>query len=145
ERFSDPNVSYVNQNDTTGEIQIGLAGHPNSNSLITKSLDSYLATLTGNSAEKVKITGLKNQLRASTIQASEIFKYTYNGVTDYGYGFSATRSNLVERGDGISHSGNYEVKIKGLAPKSVPEPSALVGLVGLGSLLALKRHLLRKA
>ena len=150
ERFSDPNVSYVNQNDTTGEIQIGLAGHLNANSLITKSLDAYLATLTGKSAatqqNRAKITGLKNQLGASTIQASEIFKYTYNGVTDYGYGFSATNSNLVERGDGISHSGNYEVKIAGVAPKPVPEPSALMGLVGLGSLLAFKRHLLmRKA
>ena len=150
ERFSDPNVSYVNQNDTTGEIQIGLAGHLNANSLITKSLDAYLATLTGKSAatqqNRAKITGLKNQLGASTIQASEIFKYTYNGVTDYGYGFSATNSNLVERGDGISHSGNYEVKIAGVAPKPVPEPSALMSLVGLGSLLAFKRHLLmRKA
>lgn len=149
ERFSDPNVSYVNQNDTTGEIQIGLAGHLNANSLITKSLDGYLATLTGNSAatqqSRAKITGLKNQLGASTIQASEVFKYTYNGVTDYGYDFSVTKSNLVERGDGISHSGNYEFKIEGVAPKPVPEPSALMGLVGLGSLLAFKRHLLRKA
>ncbi|PSB20161.1 PEP-CTERM sorting domain-containing protein [Phormidesmis priestleyi ULC007] len=150
ERFSDPNISYLNQNDTTGEIQVGLAGHLNANSLITKSLDAYLAGLTGNSAatqqSKVKITGLKNQLGASTIQASEVFKYTYNGVTDYGYGFSATKSNLVEKSDGISHSGNYEIKIKGVAPpKHVPEPSTLMGLVGLGSLLAFKRRLLRKA
>ena len=151
ERFSDPNISYVNQNDTTGEIQVGLAGHLNANSLITKSLDAYLAGLTGNSAatqqNKAKITGLKNQLGARSIQASEVFKYTYNGVTNYGYGFSATKSNLVEKSDGISHSGNYEIKIKGVdsTRRRVPEPSALMGFVGLGSLLAFKRRLLRKA
>ncbi len=149
ERFSDPNISYVNQNDITGEIQVGLAGHLNATSLITKSLDSYLATLTGTSAatqqNRVKITGLKNELGTKNIQASEIFKYTYDGVTGYGYGFSATRSNLVEKTDGISHSGNYEVKIAGVVPRPVPESSSLMGLVGLGSLLAFKRHLLRKA
>ena len=150
ERFSDPNISYVNQNDTTGEIQVGLAGHLNANTLITKSLDAYLAGL-GNSAStqqsKATIAGLKTQLGATPIQASEVFKYSYNGVVDYGFGFSATQSNLVEKSDGISHSGNYEIKIKGVAPikKHVPEPSALLGLVGLGSLLALKRHRLRKA
>ena len=150
ERFSDPNISYVNQNDTTGEIQVGLAGHLNANSLVTKSLDAYLADLTGNLAQtqqnKAKITGLKNQLGASTVQASEVFKYTYNGVTDYGYGFSATKSNLVEKGDGISHSGNYEIKLQGVVPKKrVPEPSALMGLAGLGILLTVKRKLLRRA
>ncbi len=150
ERFSDPNISYVNQNDTTGEIQIGLAGHLNANSLITKSLDAYLATLTGTSTQtqqnKAKITGLKNQLGTSAVQASEVFKYTYNGLTDYGYGFSATKSNLVEKSDGISHSGNYEIKLQGVVPKKrVPEPSALMALVGLGALLTVKRKLLRKA
>ncbi len=151
ERFSDPNISYVNQNDTTGEIQIGLAGHLNANSLITKSLDAYLATLTGTSTQtqltKAKINGLKTQLGASPIQASEVFKYTHNGVTDYGFEFLATDSKLVEKGDGISHSGNYEVKLKGVAPppKPVPEPSAMMSLVGLGALLTVKRKLLRKA
>jgi len=150
ERFSDPNISYVNQNDTTGEIQVGLAGHLNANSLVTKSLDAYLADLTGNLAQtqqnKAKITGLKNQLGASTVQASEVFKYTYNGVTDYGYGFSATKSNLVEKGDGISHSGNYEIRLQGVVPKKrVPEPSTIMGLAGLGILLTVKRKLLRKA
>ncbi len=150
ERFSDPNISYVNQNDTTGEIQVGLAGHLNANSLITKSLDAYLATLTGTSTQiqstKTKITGLKTQLGNSTVQASEVFKYTYNGVTDYGYGFSATKSNLVEKSDGISHSGNYEIKFQGVVPrtKSVPEPSVMMGLVGLGALLTVKRKVLRK-
>ncbi len=150
ERFSDPNISYVNQNDTTGEIQVGLAGHLNANSLITKSLDAYLATLTGTSTQvqqtKVKITGLKNQLGASTVQVSEVFKYTYNGVTNYGYGFAATKSNLVEKSDGISHSGNYEIKLQGVVSKKrVLEPSAMMGLAGLGILLTVKRKLLRKA
>ncbi|MGA9378138.1 MAG: NF038130 family PEP-CTERM protein, partial [Phormidium sp.] len=61
------------------------------------------------------------------------------------YSFSATASNLLnDQGPGAdykSHSGNYEVALRGVVtpPESVPEPSVVFGLIGLGGLLAAKR------
>ncbi len=116
QRFSDPNISYINQNDSTGLISIGLAGHYNAAPLL----------------------GLpSNPLRP--LQASEIVKYTYNGVTDYLFSFQATRSGLTELSDGISHNGNYEVTIKGVPPTAVPEPSVILGLLGVAGVFATQR------
>jgi hypothetical protein len=144
ERFSDPNISYVNQN-TGGDVSIGLAGHYNANSLFMKSIDQYMGSnksLTAN--QKSKLTTLQAQLKVTTIQASEVFKYQYNGLTDYGYSFKATESGLTERGDKVSHTGNYEIVIKGPeAIKHVPEPGVLLSLAGISGVAALKRR--RKA
>lgn len=116
QRSSDPNISYVNQDDSTGQIKIGLAGHYN-------------------------LRDVYGSFVPNGFQASEVVKYTYNGVTDYLYSFEATRSGLIERGDGKSHSGNYEVTIQGVAPASVPEPSVMLGLLGICGILATQRQL----
>jgi hypothetical protein len=118
QRFSDPNISYVNQNDNTGLISIGLAGHYDA------------APLLGLSS---------NPLRP--LQASEIVKYTYNGVTDYLFSFQATRSGLTELSDGVSHSGNYQVTIQGVPPTAVPEPSVILGLLSVAGVFATQRKL----
>lgn len=129
QRFSDPNISYVNQgNDDI--IRIGLAGHYNATSIIQKSLPSAFASL----------------LNGKTIQASEIVKVTYNGETSqYLYSFKATNSGLVSKDDGISHSGNYEVTLKGKTPKPVPESSMVFGLISIGGMLVAKRKLIKTA
>ncbi|MEH1838970.1 MAG: NF038130 family PEP-CTERM protein [Nostoc sp.] len=116
QRFSDPNISYVNQDDTSGLISIGLAGHLNATPLITPFLGLP--------------SNLSNLLPPS-LQASEIVKYTYDGKTNYLYSFKATDSHLVEQIDRISHSGNYEVTIQGVPPAAVPEPSLMLGLLGV--------------
>jgi hypothetical protein len=142
ERFSDPNISYVNQNDSTGKISIGLAGHYSANGLFTQSIDTYLAKTTGlSAATKLQLAGMKTTLARKPIQASEVFKYTYNGQTNYGYSFLATKSGLVEQSDGISHSGNYEVVFQGIAPpKKVPEPTVVLSLLGLAGVAAVRRR-----
>lgn len=124
QRFSDPNISYVNQDDTSGLISIGLAGHLNATPLITPllGLPSYISNLL-----------------PPSLQASEIVKYTYDGKTDYLYSFKATKSGLVEISDKISHSGNYEVTIKGVPPAAVPEPSVILGLLGVAGVFATQR------
>ncbi|MEH2054184.1 NF038130 family PEP-CTERM protein [Nostoc sp.] len=115
QRFSDPNISYVNQDDTSGLISIGLAGHYNAAPLL----------------------GLSSNF---LLQASEIVKYTYDGKTDYLYSFKATNSGLVEKTDNISHSGNYEVSIKGIVPPAaVPEPSIILGLLGVAGVFVTQR------
>lgn len=114
QRFSDPNISYVNQNEQTGSIQIGLAGH-------------------FNAAPLLGLTG--------TIQASELVKVSYNGqASQYLYSYSATNSGLVSKDGTNSHTGNYEVALQGeLPPEPVPEPSVALGLFGLGGMLV-ARH-----
>ncbi|HEY9598443.1 MAG TPA: NF038130 family PEP-CTERM protein [Cyanophyceae cyanobacterium] len=124
QRFSDPNISYVNQ-DADGTIRIGLAGHYDA---------APLLGLTSNPQHP--------------IQASELVKVTYdNGTPQYLRSFKATESSLYNReeflsnGKKTSHSGNYEVTLKGTPPASVPEPSVVLGLVAVGSLVASKRKL----
>ncbi|MEH1846715.1 MAG: NF038130 family PEP-CTERM protein [Nostoc sp.] len=125
QRSSDPNISYVNQNDITGEIKIGLAGHLN--------LKDYYAPLLGTSGNFLK----------DGFQASEVVKVTYNDKTDFLYSFSATASGLTNNSgpgaDEKSHSGNYEVSIKGVPPVAVPEPSIILGLLGVASVFATQR------
>jgi hypothetical protein len=122
QRSSDPNISYVNQNDTTGEIKIGLAGHLN--------LKDYYAPLLGNFGNFLK----------NGFQASEVVKVTYNNKTDLLYSFSATASGLTNiSGQGADGNGNYEVSIKGVPPAAVPEPSVMLGLLGIAGVFATQR------
>ncbi len=125
EVFSDPNISYVNQNDTTGDVKIGLAGHYNARDRIATAFPD-----------------LKDLLK-DRVQASEIVKVTYGeGVAQYLWSFSATATSITEKGDGVSHSGNYEVSFRGDLPpaQAVPEPASVVSLLALGGLaVAAKR------
>jgi hypothetical protein len=142
QRFSDPNISYVNQDDSTGEIKIGLAGHLDATPLLFKGLTD---------SQKYQLNTLRDPSKAGTpIQASEIVKYTYNGTTDYLYSFLATGSGLTAKDDGVSHSGNYELKLAGVItpppPAAVPEPSTILGLMAVGGLFgAAKRNANKKA
>jgi hypothetical protein len=103
QRFSDPNISYVNQDDTTGEISIGLAGHLNATDLLVAGMTTLekLAFFSLRSADK----------QGQPIQASEIVKVTYNGINSYLYSFTATGSGL-HNPDSVK--GNYEVKLPGV-------------------------------
>lgn len=128
QKFSDPNISYVNQNDNTGEISIGLAGYLDATQLLLSVLpDSFKPFLTG-----------------KTLQASELVKYDYDGQSGYLYSFNATNSGLVAVDDGVSHTGNYEVYIQGSRP--VPVPAAFLGIALAGAMGAgmLKRRQLNR-
>ena len=120
QRTSDPNISYVNQNETTGLISIGLAGHLNL-------IDAYgLSTISAFAG-----------LLPSTLQASEVVKYTYdNNQTGYLYLFQATNSGLVSDDGTNSHNGNYEVTFQGARP--VPVPAAFVGIAVAAAIGAVK-------
>ena len=143
QRFSDPNISYVSQ-DANNVINIGLAGHYNASSLFTKSIDQYIATTRLSNSQRRMMAGLKSELSSKVIQASEVVKTTYEGKTDYGFSFVATKSGLVEKSDNLSHTGNYVISRQGIEPvnKKVPEPSIVLGLIALGGLA--KRKLRRR-
>ncbi|AUT03234.1 PEP-CTERM sorting domain-containing protein [Nostoc sp. CENA543] len=142
QRFSDPNISYVNQDDQTGLVSIGLAGHLNATPLLLPYFNLYVNSLP-NSPTKTIAKNLQTQLENKKMQASEIVKYTYNGKTDYLFSFFATESGLKETTDGISHSGNYEVTFQGLVPiktsQAVPEPSIVLGLLGVAGMFTVQR------
>ncbi len=189
QRFSDPNISYVNQS-ATGEIKVGLAGHSDARPLFSPLISQVLnpkVSLLQNQLQQLDmgirqvesqlaqplsaptglaIRGQLNQMKlqrstlasalnqvktlqstalANPIQMSEVVKYSYNGVTDYAFSFTGTRSGLVEKSDGQSHDANYEVTIQGPPPISVPEPTVLLSLAGLGGWAALKRRQSKKA
>lgn len=114
---SDPNISYVN-GDSSGGVSIGLAGLLDATSFLQGIAGSLAVVPPGS-------------------QASEVVKVTYNGMTDYLYGFSATPSgyHLVgTAGPTTPFTGNYEVK-------AVPEPAALwLFGIGLAGLLASRRR-----
>lgn len=113
---SDPNISYVDGN--SGGVSIGLAG------LLDATL--FLQGIAGSLA-----------IVPPGSQASEVVKVTYNGITDYLYGFSATPSGyhiVGTTGSTAPFTGNYEVK-------AVPEPAALwLFGIGLAGLLASRRR-----
>jgi hypothetical protein len=124
QRFSDPNISYVNQDDTTGQIKIGLAGHYDATALLGLRPDGTLR------------------------QASELVKVSYNnGPSQIRYNFTATQSGLVSNDGTNSHNGNYEVFVEGVAPQSqrvgnlqaVPEPSVMLGLLGVAGVFVTQR------
>ncbi|MBD2362637.1 NF038130 family PEP-CTERM protein [Anabaena minutissima FACHB-250] len=145
QKFSDPNISYANQDDTTGVISIGLAGHLNATPLLLPYFTQYVDSLP-NSPTKMFAGSLITQLANTTTQASEVVKYTYNGQTDYLFSFTATNSGLTELSDAKSHSGNYEVSFQGLIPikssrQSVPEPSILLGLLSVAGIFATQSKL----
>ncbi len=141
---SDPNISYVNQDDTSGVIKIGLAGYYDLKA-------AYASNPTFASFAALLPQGF---------QASEVVKYRYNGKTNYLYGFLATPSGFTNS----SHSGNYEVAFQGIKPTTtsttstltakfatlqavnqpandVPEPSLVLGLMALGGVLLSQKKL----
>jgi hypothetical protein len=128
QRTSDPNISYVNQDDGTGEIKIGLAGHFDLKAYYSQPSSGF-ATFAA--------------LLPNGFQASEVVKYTYNGQTDFLYSFSATPSGLTASvgTDTLSHSGNYEVIIPGVPPAKTPEPSVMLGVLGVVGMFAAQRKL----
>jgi hypothetical protein len=75
-------------------------------------------------------------------QISEIAKVTFNGQVDYAFGFKATESGAIagdrnKTNDTTSHTGIYSWN---KTYKTVPEPSALFGLVAVGGLVIASRR-----
>lgn len=114
QRISDPNIAYINKL-AAGNIIIGLAGHDDAANVFTGELAQVFAG----------------------IQLSEVVKSELGGEVKYLYSFNGFDSGLVEKGDSFSHSAIYEVDP--IAQAKVPEPTAVLGMLFAGGLIALRR------
>ena len=110
-RFSDPNVNYVNQN-SNGDIAIGLAGHLGHNSGLQ--LSEVVKVNYG--GETHFLYGLGEALAS-------------NLTNDQGEG-----------ADGVSHTGLYNLTIPGEPSTDIPEPSTMLGLLAIGGLFGLTKR-----
>lgn len=129
QRFSDPNIAYIDMDDTTGALEVGLAGHFNAVDLIFDDLNDQQKNL------------LSTFLQGKPIQAAELVKIDYDGETTYHYSFSAAKSGLIEQGDMMSHTGIYDPELtSNVEVKQAPEPSFVLGsLLAAGGMFAAKR------
>ncbi|MEH2061854.1 MAG: NF038130 family PEP-CTERM protein [Nostoc sp.] len=75
------------------------------------------------------------------IGVSEIAKVVTGGTTSYAYSFKPTASGITASDDGVSYSAYYTWNTPGyIAPlKQVPEPSIILGLLGVAGVFATQR------
>lgn len=129
QRFSDPNIAYVDMDDMTGSLEVGLAGHYDGVDLIFDGLTDQQKDM------------LSVFLQGKPVQAAELVKIDYEGEITYHYSFSAAESGLLERGDMMSHTGLYDPELStNVEVQNVPEPSFILGsLLAAGGMFAAKR------
>ena len=138
-RAHDPNIDYFTENN--GVFELGLLGHFN---LAQSILSGYTTGINALDTKLLQAAQL-SQITNVPIQMSEIAKVEIDGKVKYAYGFQATPSgittNNVDSTD--SYTGLYKIQWNAdpATSKSVPEPSAILGLVAVGGLVAAKRKL----
>ncbi|MCG9885756.1 MAG: NF038130 family PEP-CTERM protein [Cyanobacteria bacterium] len=135
--LSDPNLSFVNQDNTTGTITVGLAGHDNIGTRLLSAINSSALPSSQRAVFSSILSGL------GPLQASELVKVIYDGQERIFYSTSATGSGQTAGDDGVSHSGTYLISFEGEIvepPTKVPEPSALLGLAAVGGLVVAQKR-----
>jgi hypothetical protein len=144
-RSGDPNIGAVTLDEAKGSIELALVGHLDLKPRIkagqykmgNRLFDGFLFQ------ESKNING--------PILASEVAKLTVDGKTYYAYSFNPTPSGIVASDDQESYTGIYRYDpLITLTPntppttpptQSVPEPTAIGGLLLLGCLMATRRRL----
>jgi hypothetical protein len=140
-RSGDPNIGGLTLDEAKGSINLDLVGHLDLKPRIkagqykmgNRLFDGFL------SQEAKNING--------SILASEVAKLTVDGKTYYAYSFNATPSGILADDDQESYTGIYHYDpLITLTPntpptQSVPEPTAIGGLLLLGCLMATRRRL----
>jgi hypothetical protein len=130
--------------NTTTSIPNPDFGKPIPNPNYLKKSPDYARNTTGNLVFDGMLSSLAKAafLTKTPLQVSEIAKVTFNGQTDYAFAFKATDSGAIA-GDHnkisstTDHTGIYSWS---KTYKTVPEPSALFGLVGIGGLVIASRR-----
>ncbi|PLZ97595.1 PEP-CTERM sorting domain-containing protein [Fischerella thermalis CCMEE 5268] len=146
--MGDPNIGGF-QFGENGGVQLQLVGHLD---LKTKLLDQIntllkLPSVLLPQAQRTDLTNLKNALNAyqGQIAASEIAKVVTGGKTYYAYSFSGIASGITASDDGKSYNAIFNWStpdyVAKAPPKSVPEPSVMLGLLSIAGVFVTQRQL----
>lgn len=129
---------------TTTSIANPNFGKPIPNPNYLKQSPDYARNTTGNPVFDGMLSSLAKAafLTNTPLQVSEIAKVTFNGQTDYAFSFKASESGAIagdrnQISNSTDHTGVYSWN---KTYKTVPEPSALFGLVGIGGLVIASRR-----
>ncbi len=158
----DPNIGDLTLNDQTGELKVDLVGHLDRASLYATKKNGVYVPIANNRYNTGNIlldtalfkVAAESMKQGKYFQVSEVAKVTFNGVVDYAFSFFASDAMAIagdrfiatkptQTSDTTSHTGIYTWK-KTVAV-AVPEPSAMLALIGLGGLAATKRKQWKKA
>ena len=127
QRFSDPNVPYVNLETTTGLVSVGLAGTTADLNALIEFYVGLAPILTDD--QKASIIA---QLQQVDIQASELVRTVLDGgAPQYLYGFVSAPVGLTTTDPTESYNANFDLSLQ---LPGVPEPAS--ALLALGALLA---------
>jgi len=142
--WGDPNIGGLTLDEAKGAIDLALVGH-----LDLKPLIQAGQYKTGNRLFNGFFFEAANKINGP-ILASEVAKLTVDGNTYYAYSFNPTPSGILASDDQESYSGIYRYDpLITLTPntppttpptQSVPEPTAIGGLLLLGGLMATRRR-----
>ena len=137
----DPKTKKVVTKTTTTQVPNPDFGKPITNPNYLKQSPDLARNSTGNQIFDTMLFNLaKTAFTTNTLlQMSEIAKVTFNDQVDYAFSFKATDSGAIagDRKDTTSHTGIYSWS---KTYKTVPEPSALFGLVAVGGLVVASRR-----
>jgi hypothetical protein len=167
--LGDANIGGISLDDQTNQLKVDLVGHldaagryvdtrktvvqggktVNNSNYLNRSPD-YARNTTGNALlDKALFTlALTSFKDGKSFQMSEVAKVTFNGQVDYAFAFKAIESGAIagdrnKTTDRTSHTGVY-TWTKTVTPQSVPEPTAMLGLIAVGG-LAIQRRLQKRA
>lgn len=89
QRFSDPNIAYVNQDSKTGLVQIGLAGHFDATPLFTSSIQQFILSVSGNLSKAQSglstLTGARDQAQTAYNQVPQTIRRNGRTVPNSDY------------------------------------------------------------
>ncbi|MCC5629962.1 NF038130 family PEP-CTERM protein [Nostoc sphaeroides CHAB 2801] len=133
----DPNIGTFAYDASTSQLTLDIIGHKDLKPRLDIKLQNRYAT--GNSVWDGMLTGAALQM--TSIQASEIAKVTVGTGNDvqtyFAYSFDAIATGITASDDKESYSGKYTWSQK--LPTAVPEPSVMLGLLGVAGVFASQR------
>ncbi|MEH2070682.1 MAG: NF038130 family PEP-CTERM protein [Nostoc sp.] len=143
--FGDKDITLVTASDVSAKIsslQL-LANLPLTSAATKLTLQTQITQLT--SFKDLLNFQAALKVYQGEIGASEIAKVVTGNKTYYAYSFNSTASGITASDDGVSYSAYYTWKtpdyIAPTPPKSVPEPSVILGLLGVAGIFTTRRQI----
>ncbi|GBE92489.1 NF038130 family PEP-CTERM protein [Nostoc cycadae] len=137
-------------NSTKTQLTTTLNTLNNTKTQLTTAINTLNTAKTQLPGQISKLTSFKDVLSLEAalnayqgqIGASEIAKVVTGGKTYYAYSFNSTASGITASDDGVSYSAIYNWQTPGyVSSTSVPEPSVVLGMLGIAGIVAKQRKL----